>query len=49
VSVVAILDSGERVTITDTWETAKRLLKEGGYTDVERIEHDDKGKESTDE
>jgi hypothetical protein len=48
-SVIAVLESGERVPITDTWDAAKRLLKEGGYADVERIEQDDEGKESTNE
>jgi hypothetical protein len=38
-SVVAILDSGERVPLTDGWDEARRLFKAGDYSDdVVRLE-----------
>jgi hypothetical protein len=49
-SVIAVLESGERIPTTDTWERAKRLMQEGRYSDdVQRIEQDDEGKEPTNE
>jgi hypothetical protein len=39
VSVIAILDSGERVPVTDGWDEARRLFKAGDYSaDVVRLE-----------
>jgi hypothetical protein len=32
VSVIAILDSGERIPLTDGWDEARRLFKAGDYS-----------------
>jgi hypothetical protein len=47
--VIAVLESGERIPLTDGWDEARRIFREEGYADVERIEQDDEGKEPTDE
>jgi hypothetical protein len=31
-SVIAILDSGERIPLTDGWDEARRLFKAGDYS-----------------
>jgi hypothetical protein len=38
VSVIAVLESGERVPLTDGWDEARRIFREDGYADVVRLE-----------
>jgi hypothetical protein len=32
-SVIAVLESGERIPLTDGWDEARRLFKAGDYSD----------------
>jgi hypothetical protein len=38
VSVIAVLTSGERIALTESWDEARRIFREDGYCDVERLE-----------
>jgi hypothetical protein len=37
-SVIAVLESGERIPLTDGWDEARRIFREDGYADVVRLE-----------